>query len=215
MMNSLEKLLSKLTPDQRNEKKEFYDSLIEIYNTLKENSPDLYIDSENLGLLREELIIETDRGLCLFAIARLDALLYELLDRILVGSKTSKRSLFNNNGPLATFSSKIKICYSLGVISKDLMSEIDIFRTIRNIFAHSDQSISFDTKEISDECLKLKVFKTQTLRENRPSFITSFMFIATVLISEIRSATPFIEKAETLTKERVSVVARVHDLLQS
>jgi hypothetical protein len=51
-------------------------------------------------------------------------------------SEDAKGKVFGNNGPLATFGSRITLSYHLGWIKKDTVDRLNNFRKIRNIFAH-------------------------------------------------------------------------------
>lgn len=79
----------------------------------------------------------------MLAAAHLDFLLEQLLREILVGSKKHHDKLFDFNGPLGTFSCKVSLSYSLGLISFEMMHDINIIRRIRNEFGHSPFIISF------------------------------------------------------------------------
>jgi DNA-binding MltR family transcriptional regulator len=77
--------------------------------------------TENLTIImnfRRELTKETDRGCALMAASFLDYELEKLLREKLVGSKNHLDTLFEFNGPLGTFSSRIRLSYSLGLIPK-------------------------------------------------------------------------------------------------
>lgn len=59
------------------------------------------------------------------------------------------------SAPLSSFSAKILIGLALGVYDKNFRKQLDRFRIIRNVFAHSMKRIDFDEPSIKDECLKL------------------------------------------------------------
>ncbi|MBS9522402.1 hypothetical protein KI659_00085 [Litoribacter alkaliphilus] len=63
--------------------------------------------------------------------------------------KKLDKEMFSGVGPLSSFSSKVKISYRLGLISSEEYKKIEIFRSIRNKFAH----------EVSINSLELDVFK--------------------------------------------------------
>jgi len=171
-------------------------------------------DAESLSKLRKELIQESDRGLCLLAIGRLDVILTKILEIKLLGSKTFKRDLFNNNGPLCTLSSKIKMSYSLGLITKNTYEEIEVMRKVRNMFAHSDQHISFDSKEVEDACSGMIMFPLQKGRKNRAKFITTFLFVTSSILAELRKVKPFEVKNEYLSREAIEKVAKHSEKLR-
>src|SRR5690606_31044209 len=99
---------------------------------------------------------ESDRGCALMAAAFLESEIENLLKIKLIGTNSFIKELFSFNGPLGTFSSKIKMAYSLGLISKYTMGDLDIIRRIRNSFGHEYKPLSFETKEIKDQVNALK-----------------------------------------------------------
>ncbi|MEN3756124.1 hypothetical protein ABDZ57_04750 [Aeromonas veronii] len=85
---------------------------------------------------------ESDRGAVLIAAAMLELGLEKLLVAKLLPSTSSKDTLFDNNGALGTFSSKIEMSYRLGLITFKQKNMFNIFRRIRNEFAHSANAIT-------------------------------------------------------------------------
>ncbi|MDG4874228.1 hypothetical protein P9273_03830 [Mesorhizobium sp. WSM4935] len=59
------------------------------------------------------------------------------------------------NGPLSTFSHKIKIARAFGFIPPALAAEIHKIRAIRNRFAHTDDHLTFKNGEIVKMVAKL------------------------------------------------------------
>jgi hypothetical protein len=57
--------------------------------------------------------------------------------------------------PLSSFSAKILIAYALGIIDNEYKSQLDRFRSIRNVFAHAVKPVDFETDIIAAECNKL------------------------------------------------------------
>ena len=106
--------------------------------------------------VRGEFSKETDRGCALMAASFLDFELEKLLRNKLAGSKKHLDALFEVNGPLGTFSSRIRLSYSVGLIPKDAMNDLEIIRKIRNDFGHKYEPISFETKSIKDRLNNLK-----------------------------------------------------------
>ncbi|MEZ8821139.1 hypothetical protein AB4562_18660 [Vibrio sp. 10N.222.54.A1] len=94
---------------------------------------------------------ESDRGAVLIAASTLELALEELLKARLVDSPNRKDVIFEHNGPLGTFSSKIQLSYRIGLISKQQMLMFNTFREIRNIFAHSSSSLTLEAPQIRDK----------------------------------------------------------------
>jgi hypothetical protein len=105
---------------------------------------------------RKELTKESDRGCALLAAAHLDFMLEKLLRKKLLGNKKHFETLFGFSGPLGTFSSRILLCYSIGLISADTLHDIQIVRKIRNEFGHSHSIIDFENQKIKEQCEKLR-----------------------------------------------------------
>ena len=100
------------------------------------------------------LMEESDRGCVLVAAAILENCLEELFRNIFTRNKVSKKlqdSIFDFNNPLSTFSSKIKLAYSLGHISRQLFEDLETIRKIRNKFAHTSIEVDFIGDEVSEK----------------------------------------------------------------
>ena len=67
---------------------------------------------------RAALSPETDRGCALMGAAFLDVELERLLTKHFVNDPAVVKELIGQNRPLGTFSSRIDICYALGLIGK-------------------------------------------------------------------------------------------------
>jgi hypothetical protein len=99
----------------------------------------------------ETIRCESDRGCVLVAAAFLDEAL-ELLLRSRMSSdprivKTSMKPLFTGIGPLKSFWAKTELCRALGVIPEPEYSDLMRIRDLRNHFAHSYVTASFDDPE--------------------------------------------------------------------
>jgi hypothetical protein len=98
--------------------------------------------SEAFDEFAEDLLTERAvRPLVIVGASRVDLLLLEALRSYLL-PKTSKPKekdelLERDTGPLATFSSRIKICRRLGLIDETLFVTLEKLRSLRNASAHS------------------------------------------------------------------------------
>lgn len=96
---------------------------------------------------------ESDRSAALLAAALLDAQLESLFRARL---KYHQDRLLGFDGPLATFSTRIKVARALGWIDEEVESDLDLIRNIRNRFAHSfEQDLTFEDAEIRGWCSSL------------------------------------------------------------
>lgn len=122
-----------------------------------ENALDLLIPavrnrSNTLFTIVNELEKESDRGCALVAAAYLENEITALLESFLVKQdKNANKELFDFNGPLGTFSSKIKISFALGLISKESRTSLNVIRKIRNDFAHLQTPLNFDDRDIQQK----------------------------------------------------------------
>ena len=73
---------------------------------------------KNIIEFRNNLSLETDRGLVLMAVAYIDERLSVLLEKYFVDDQNVVKTLFDATGPLGTFSSKLKLAYELDYYQK-------------------------------------------------------------------------------------------------
>jgi len=83
-----------------------------------------------------------------------------------------EKRLFNYefNGPIADFSARIRIGYAMYLFGRETRDDLETIRTIRNLFAHHHEIITFNTDEIKDACGGLLIIKRKypsALRESK------------------------------------------------
>lgn len=108
-----------------------------------------------------------------------------IITKVFIGSKKHQKALFNFNGHLGTFSGKVSLSYSIGLISSDMMHDLSIIRNIRNEFGHSHHIISFQDEKISPKCNWLKFNVTNDSKSARSKFLNAFYRIAGLFEIEI------------------------------
>jgi hypothetical protein len=86
-----------------------------------------------------ELKDESDRGAALLVAAILDEMMHQLLESYFVDDAEQSDLMLGPTGPLATFASRTRAAYLLGLISKRHYSVLTTLRDIRNVFAHQLQ----------------------------------------------------------------------------
>lgn len=160
---------------------EMVKSLIDIEDIPIEHKESL-VDSIKF---RRELSKESDRGSALLASTLMDSLLEKSLRNIFVGSKKHVDTLFSLNGPLGTFSGKVSICYSLGLISLDMMHDIHVIRHIRNVFGHSPSIISFEDDKIKKQCDSLRYTVIDGNESARSKFLNVVTGINGIISDEL------------------------------
>ncbi|MFI5144310.1 MAG: MltR family transcriptional regulator [Ignavibacteria bacterium] len=164
------------------------------------------------AIFRNELAKESDRGCALLASSYIDYLLTRLLEKKLIGSKTHKKQLFLPNGPLGSFSSKILLCYSMGLIAKNTMNDINIIRKIRNEFGHSPKIISFENPKINLLCKEF-IYTTRTTSSNREKYLSIISVIAAPIQKSIMFENPFTESDNSKIDKAVEYLRKFdHDL---
>jgi hypothetical protein len=121
----------------------------------KKNTFDL---QKNIDSLKKEFQDASDRAVAIVAGSFLEELLTEILNNFLVEveNQQDSMSIFSGNDILSSFSSKIKMSFRLGLISKDEHRVLNVIRQIRNNFAHELHDVSFSTQSISDRCKSIE-----------------------------------------------------------
>ena len=97
---------------------------------------------------------ESDRGAIMLCATMIDD---SLRDRLSVAfsaaNKADRDRLFDLQGPAGTFSSRILLASSLGVITREERASIDLIRHMRNACAHAQNNLNFDSPTIRDAAL--------------------------------------------------------------
>lgn len=92
---------------------------------------------------------ESDRSFIILNGSMIEDKLETVLHRKFSGiNKDERLRLFGFEGPLGTFSSKIKMGQALGLLTRNQAKRIDLVREARNTAAHVLTPITFDTPEI-------------------------------------------------------------------
>jgi hypothetical protein len=106
-----------------------------------------------------ELHSESDRSAAIIGAAFVeDALQRALLSRMRSPLKSEDRKrLFGANAPLSSFAGKIIIAYATYLIGPQTRDDFDCVREIRNAFAHTVGSLSFETPQVAVHCAHLRL----------------------------------------------------------
>lgn len=108
--------------------------------------------SEQSQALYDAVNDEPDLPCILISTSFLDQCLTSLIERFFIKSSTAKNMLDPGRGVLGSFSSRADLCYCLDLISKSLYQNLKIIGKIRNRFAHSYLSLTFDDAKICKLC---------------------------------------------------------------
>jgi hypothetical protein len=123
-----------------------------------QESKDEELDPSFLSSLTEvvnEFKSESDRAAVILGAAKLDYILYQILTKYFAPNVGSRDELLEGDSPLATFSSKINICYRLGLIDAEFTRALHLIRKIRNSFAHEVSGCKLDSGPHRDRVREL------------------------------------------------------------
>ena len=129
---------------------------------------------------RVELDAGNDRVTAILWGARLEALLDELLRKACIGEENDVDALLEPEGPLGSFSAKIRALYCFGILSKSEFRNLVRIKNIRNLFAHELHGLSFETPKIAEICSNLEIEGT-TPHDSRPENL----FLLTVILFDV------------------------------
>lgn len=100
--------------------------------------------SQKIIAFIQEFAKESDRAAVILGAAKLDSLLYHLIQRFLLPSTGKHDELLDGDAALGTFSARIQIAYRLGIIDAELTRALNLIRRIRNQFAHEISDATLD-----------------------------------------------------------------------
>lgn len=135
-------------------------------------------DSEYFSDFLDEFQKESDRGAVLVGAALLDSRLERILRSHFIQGKHANDLLDGANAPLGTFSSRIKCCFSLGLMTAHERQELEIIRSIRNLFAHQEHGLNFEDTRVKGLCSSFspRQPKGSGPVTNRQMFINAVIF---------------------------------------
>lgn len=100
------------------------------------------------NLVAQNILKESDRGCAIVAAELLSEELEQLLRAYCRSDPADVKQtidpLFSGYGPLATFSARINLAYSLGILPRPTRDRLDIIRRLRNDFAHEWGPLDFN-----------------------------------------------------------------------
>jgi hypothetical protein len=110
--------------------------------------------------LEQELYASgSDRATAVMLGSFVETSLKRLLASVMRDDLISKdrKQLFEYEGAVGSFSSKIVVAYALKLIGSTTRSDLDLIRFLRNEFAHSRMPFCFKTPEVRAVCDQLKI----------------------------------------------------------
>ena len=85
-------------------------------------------NKEDFKLFAEEFGGETDRAAVILGAAKLDILLYHLIQKTLLPNTSSNDELLDGDAPISTFSSRINLAFRLGLIDPELTRALHLVK---------------------------------------------------------------------------------------
>ena len=105
---------------------------------------------EEIQKMRAEIKNDGPRGATMVATAIIEDLLVGAIRfRMVSLTDDEADSSLLPDRPLGTFSSRIKIAHALGVFGPKTRHDLNVFRDIRNAFAHARRQIDFNVPEVA------------------------------------------------------------------
>lgn len=151
---------------------------------------------KTLDLIIKEIANAPIRSSIITATAVIESTLEKLISNCFIKDAESLR-LFDGNGCLSTFSAKINIAYSMGLISKELFKDLDSYRNIRNRCAHElcmNDSIENSIRDRAKNFYLLNNIVKMGDSENLKSYTTlEFAAIFIALIKRLNNVEKFEE----------------------
>lgn len=160
------------------------------------------------------LSLESARGKALVGAAILETGLEALIRARLVDASTEIESLVNADGPLGSFSNRIRLAYCLGLVSKDEQHDLEMVRRIRNGFAHSFEGRTFeDVPGAVDKCKDLRAINTfaETIKADPWQNLTPeerFVFTVAVLAAQLKIRSGEVHHLDELPPARWTLKGR-------
>ncbi|KEF42161.1 MAG: hypothetical protein ER33_07310 [Cyanobium sp. CACIAM 14] len=91
-----------------------------------------------------QMLEERGRGAVLVGVARVDAALEHLLQALMAPGPSKADGLFLPDRPLGSLWAKVALARRLGLIDAPVERALSVLRKLRNAFAHSAESASFN-----------------------------------------------------------------------
>ena len=154
----------------------------------------------------EDLSRAVDRGRMIYSAGRVDDELKDLLVLALLPDPTHAEQLFGQDGPLGTFSSRIKMASLIGLLHPDFIRALNHFRKVRNEVAHKTGDLKLDSGPVASHiaALHTALKASQSLgrnyttpvetRDDRPWF--TYLMAAAYFINHFRSVRVHVTKPQ-------------------
>lgn len=135
---------------------------------------------DKMKKLQQALIDESDTAVAILSAANIDFYMRNLLKCVLRNGNTQNNILHSTKGRLGEFQIKADLLYLLKLIDKVTYKDITTVGNIRNIYGHSDSTLTFDHDRISHlvKTFEYMQYEGEFQKENsRAVFTTNQSFI--------------------------------------
>jgi DNA-binding MltR family transcriptional regulator len=105
----------------------------------------------------KEIEESSDRAAAIVASALVEDHLMTVLKDRFHHDERIMRELFQGSGPLAPFSTKIKLAFLTGLLSARACKDLQTIRKIRNEFAHKLSNLTFETQNVKALAMSLTI----------------------------------------------------------
>lgn len=112
-------------------------------------------DAADFEKFVDEFKTESDRAAVILGAAKLDLLLYQIIQQYLAPNTGGKDELLDGDSPLGTFSAKIMLANRLGLIDNEFTRSLQFVRKIRNSFAHEVSGCTLNSGSHRDRVKEL------------------------------------------------------------
>lgn len=107
------------------------------------------IETDPIDHVRHLLKDESDRSTLILHAALIEAMLVDMLKQHMPGlNSDEQKELFDFEGPIGSFSNRIRMAHALGLISRSDRKKCDLLRVMRNVCVHSHERITFRTPAV-------------------------------------------------------------------
>lgn len=180
----------------------------------EQSSENARIEQDEFWSIVSELNKESDRAAVILAVAKLDLLLYEIIQATLLPSPATQDELLDGDSALGTLSARINMVHRLGLIDSEFARALHIARRIRNNFAHeltsSNLSLGSHRDRVRELCAPFRRFKKfDSFRKsfaNREEDIPSTNFRTAIAIMILRLDTTLQQAVPIAGKEPMPLV---------
>lgn len=148
---------------------------------MTDSSQNYQKEAQNLTNFLKEFDEESDRAAAILGAAKLDTLLYQIIQSVLRPNVSKNDELLDGDSPLGTFSSRIMFCYRIGVINDLTAWSLNMIRRIRNQFAHEVSGSIIDSGSHRDRIVEL-------IKPLRNNYYYNFFLQNAILHSEGHAA---------------------------